>query len=209
MGNARIARFKAWKILHSKASDIADSGFVKSNQDALEVLAGKIEDHLLRRYRWVFAVLDLIDSRPLSINQENPRTQHELAILLVAKARKYSRIDIQINENGCEMNPPYMLSGIALKVHTMLQALVATNSDKETVALASEFSALIDPTNSSDLNLLGVLQANSNCQAALECFHRALQFTSELRDQPLFYGKYIRTPSQTVFMSCSYLEICW
>ena len=177
MDNLRMARHIVWDTLQWAASNLqpADTAQLCCLSESLVLLSQSVHHQVLRKFRHVLDVLDLVQGKDLSLligkkcsvgHIHDKVAQQERAVMMLARRRlgllTACSAGAYNNKNNLD---------IACKLQQILRAIDEPHA--HTDEDIAELRATIDHVKSSDLNLLGHFQ--SDCQLALTTYTRALK----------------------------------
>ena len=171
MDNVRMARHKAWDALQwaVSISSSTETMEICSIVDSFSILSQSVHPLVLRKFRHVFDVLDLVQDINLSLIVERERSNQlektnlasqETAVVMLARRRLGLSTDAKLND----------IFGIAFKMHRVFRSIDEPQADR---MVAEELCEVLDHSAPSDLNLLGRFQPDC-CQALLS-YSKALE----------------------------------
>lgn len=170
MDNLKMARHKAWDALQwaVSISSPAETEEICSIHDSFLILSQSVQPLVLRKFRLMFDVLDLVQDKNVALLVEKERSNQlektklssqEDAVAMLARRRLGLAAYACADDNF----------GISSKLRRVFQAI----DEPHEVAKGSEdLFEVLDHSVPSDLNLLGRFQ--SDCKKSLLSFGKAL-----------------------------------
>jgi hypothetical protein len=167
MDNVSMARHKAWDFLQwavsipeslagvARATIKSPSDGTYTLEEAVSLLSPSVSPDVLRKFRHVLHVLDLLQGKDITSLVEKDRLdplspidqQQEALIMLFRRGRGLAPTE---SVSGS--------SGIAFKIQTLIRAV--DQPHEEHSSIETTLHEIVDDSNPSDLNLLGCLQAD-------------------------------------------------